>query len=94
MAGALPTINNQLKAAAAMAMETMTTTTNKSKQHRQQRQLGGSTALASAAVRWRLCVISAAAADSSGAAMFPLFITHDEYFVWCGGSGGGVLQCF
>jgi hypothetical protein len=29
MAGALPTINNQLKAAAAMAMETMTTTTNK-----------------------------------------------------------------
>jgi hypothetical protein len=25
----LPTINNQLKAAAAMAMETMTTTTNK-----------------------------------------------------------------
>ncbi len=29
MAGALPTINNQLKAAAAMAMETMTTTTIK-----------------------------------------------------------------
>jgi hypothetical protein len=29
MAGALPTINNQLKAAAAMAMETMTTTTHK-----------------------------------------------------------------
>ncbi len=29
MAGALPTINNQLKAAAAMAMETTTTTTNK-----------------------------------------------------------------
>jgi hypothetical protein len=29
MARALPTINNQLNAAAAMAMETMTTTTNK-----------------------------------------------------------------
>jgi hypothetical protein len=29
MAGALPTINNQLKAAAAMVMETTTTTTNK-----------------------------------------------------------------
>jgi hypothetical protein len=29
MAGALPTINNQLKAAAAMAMETTTTSTNK-----------------------------------------------------------------
>ncbi len=29
MAGALPTINNQLKAAAAMAMETMTSMTNK-----------------------------------------------------------------
>jgi hypothetical protein len=29
MAGALPTINNQLKAAAAMAMETTTTMTNK-----------------------------------------------------------------
>jgi hypothetical protein len=29
MAGALPTINNQLKAAAAMAMEATTTTTNK-----------------------------------------------------------------
>jgi hypothetical protein len=29
MVGALPTINNQLKAAAAMAMETTTTTTNK-----------------------------------------------------------------
>jgi hypothetical protein len=29
MAGALPTINNQLNAAAAMAMETTTTTTNK-----------------------------------------------------------------
>jgi hypothetical protein len=29
MAGALPTINNQLKAAAAMVMEMTTTTTNK-----------------------------------------------------------------
>ncbi len=29
MAGAIPTINNQLKAAAAMAMETTTTATNK-----------------------------------------------------------------
>jgi hypothetical protein len=29
MAGALPTINNQLKAAAAIAMETMTTTVHK-----------------------------------------------------------------
>jgi hypothetical protein len=29
MAGALPTMNNQLKAAAAMAMEMTTTTTNK-----------------------------------------------------------------
>jgi hypothetical protein len=29
MAGALPTINNQLKAAVAMAMETTTTTTHK-----------------------------------------------------------------
>ncbi len=29
MAGALPTINNQLKAAAAMAMERTTTTTHK-----------------------------------------------------------------
>jgi hypothetical protein len=28
MVGALPTINNQLKAAAAMAMETTTTTTH------------------------------------------------------------------
>ncbi len=33
--------------------------------------------------------MSAAAAGSSVAAMFPLFITHDEYFVRCGGSGGG-----
>jgi hypothetical protein len=29
MAGALPSINNQLNVAAAMAMETTTTTTNK-----------------------------------------------------------------
>jgi hypothetical protein len=26
--------------------------------------------------------------------MFPLFITHDEYFVWCGGSGGGYYDVF
>ncbi len=39
--GALPTINNQLKAAAAMAMETMTTTTNKMQ------------ATAAAAAAWR-----------------------------------------
>ncbi len=26
---------------------------------------------------------------SSAAAMFPFFITHDEYFVRSGGSGGG-----
>ncbi len=48
------------------------------------------------AVRWRQCVISAVAAGSSAAAMFPLFITHDEYFVRCGGNGGGyydVLIC-
>ncbi len=41
MAGALPTINNQLKEAAAMAMETMTTTTNKTQ------------ATAAAAAAWR-----------------------------------------
>jgi hypothetical protein len=45
--------------------------------------------LALAAVRRRQCVISALAAGSSAAAMFPLFITHDEYFVRCGGNGGG-----
>ncbi len=28
------------------------------------------------------------------AAMFPLFITHDEYFVRCGGSGGGYYNVF
>ncbi len=26
---------------------------------------------------------------AAAAAMFPLFITHDEYFLRCGGSGGG-----
>jgi hypothetical protein len=40
-------------------------------------------------VQWRQCVISAAAAGSSVVAMFPLFITHDEYFVRCSGSVGG-----
>ncbi len=89
MVGALPSINNQLNAAAAMAMETTTTTTNKRKRRRQRWQLGGSTALASAAVRRQQCVISAAAVGSSAAAMFPLFITHDEYFLRWGGSGGG-----
>jgi hypothetical protein len=39
-------------------------------------------------------VISAVAADSSEAAMFPLFITHDEYFVRCGGNGGGYYDVF
>ncbi len=29
-----------------------------------------------------------------GAAMFPLFITHDEYFVRCGGNGGGYYDVF
>jgi hypothetical protein len=33
-------------------------------------------------------------AGSSAAAMFPLFITHDEYFVWCGGNGGGYYDVF
>ncbi len=97
MAGALPTINNQLKAAAAIAMEMATKTTKKCKrrrQRRQRRQLGGSAALAAAAVRRRQCVTSAAAAGSSAAAMFPLFITHDEYFVRCGGSGGGGYDVF
>ncbi len=42
-----------------------------------------------AAVRRQQCVIRAAAVGSSAAAMFPLFITHDEYFVRCSGSGGG-----
>jgi hypothetical protein len=26
--------------------------------------------------------------------MFPLFITHDEYFVWWGGNGGGYYDVF
>jgi hypothetical protein len=42
----------------------------------------------------RQCVISAAAAVSSAAAMFPLFITHDEYFLRCGGNGGGYYDVF
>ncbi len=50
--------------------------------------------MALAAVRWRQCVISAAAAGSSVAAMFPLFITHDEYFVRSGGSGRGYYVFF
>jgi hypothetical protein len=82
MAGALPTINNQLKAAAAMAMETTTSMTQKS------------AVLVSAAVWWRQCVISAVAVGSSAAAMFPLFITHDEYFVRCGGNGGRYYDVF
>ncbi len=44
--------------------------------------------MALAAVRRWQCVISVAAAGSSAAAMFPLFITHDEYFVRCSGNGG------
>jgi hypothetical protein len=35
-----------------------------------------------------------AAAGSSAAVMFPLFITHDKYFVQCGGSGGGYHDVF
>ncbi len=42
--------------------------------------------MALVAVRRRQCVISAATAGSSAAAMFPLFITHDEYFVRCRGA--------
>ncbi len=34
------------------------------------------------------------AAGSSAAAMFPLFITHDEYFVRSCGSGGGGTTMF
>jgi hypothetical protein len=45
-------------------------------------------------VRQRQCVISAVAAGSSVAAMFPLFITHDEYFVRYGGNGGGYYDVF
>ncbi len=59
------------------------------KRRRQRQQLGGSAVLALAAVRRRQCVVSAVAVGSSVAAMFPLFITHDEYFVRCGGNGGG-----
>jgi hypothetical protein len=40
------------------------------------------------------CVISAVAAGSSAVVKFPLFITHDEYFVWCGGNGGGYNDVF
>jgi hypothetical protein len=61
---------------------------------RQRQQLGDSAALALAAVRQRQCVISVAAASSSAAAMFPLFITHEEYFVQCGGNGGGYYDVF
>jgi hypothetical protein len=50
--------------------------------------------LALAAVRRWQCVISAVAVGSSAAAMFPLFITHDEYFVQCGGNGGGYYDVF
>ncbi len=50
--------------------------------------------LESVAVRRRQCVISTAAVGSSAAAMFPLFITHDEYFVRCGGSEGGGTTMF
>ncbi len=50
--------------------------------------------MASAAVLRRQCVISAVAAGSSAAVMFPLFITHDEYFVRYGGYGGGYYDDF
>jgi hypothetical protein len=50
--------------------------------------------LALAAVGWQQCVISTVAAGSSAAAMFPLFITHDEYFVRCSGNGGGYYDVF
>jgi hypothetical protein len=66
----------------------------KRKQRQQRRQLCDSAALELAAVWRRQCVISAAVAGSSTAAMFPLFITHDEYFVRCGGSGGGYYDVF
>ncbi len=74
-------------------MEMATTMKKKCKRRRQRQQLGGSAALAAEAVRRWQCVTSAAAVGSSVAAMSPLFITHDEYFVRCGGSGGGV-RCF
>jgi hypothetical protein len=50
--------------------------------------------LALAAVRWQQCVISAVVAGSSAAAVFPLFTTHDEYFVRYGGNGGGYYNVF
>ncbi len=57
------------------------------------RQRGGSTAAAAAVAarrgRRQLSGSGAAAAAACAEAMFPLFITHDEYFVRCGGSGGG-----
>jgi hypothetical protein len=45
-------------------------------------------------VQRRQYVISAVVAGSSAAAMFPLFITHDDYFVRCGGNGGGYYDIF
>jgi hypothetical protein len=50
--------------------------------------------LALAAVRRRQYVISTAASGSSAVAMFPLFITHDEYFEQCSGNGGGYYDVF
>jgi hypothetical protein len=47
-----------------------------------------------AAVRRRQCVITTVAAGSSAAVMFLLFITHDKYFVRCGGSAGGYYNVF
>jgi hypothetical protein len=35
-----------------------------------------------------------AAAGSIAAAMFPIFITHDEYFVQSAGSGGSYYDFF
>jgi hypothetical protein len=63
---------------------------------------------AAVAAAWQQCSIgvsgSAVAAvchqhsgggqQCSGAAMFPLFITHDEYFVRCGGNGEGYYNVF
>jgi hypothetical protein len=59
----------------------------------------GSSLVAAQCWRWRQCgggSVSSArfAAGSSAAAMFPLFITHDEYFVQCGGNGGGYYNVF
>jgi hypothetical protein len=45
-------------------------------------------------VQQRQCVISVVAAGSSAAVMFPLYITHDEYFVRCSGNGGGYYDVF